>query len=88
MQSPQNPFVVGNTANLRASNGFEGMAINSSGDKLYPLLEGSQSKLQGVTPADSSGAVTAAEIEWALAEYGREAVAVRYDLDAPEDSGP
>jgi hypothetical protein len=40
VQSPQNPDLDGGTANLRASNGFEGMAINSSGDKLYPLLEG------------------------------------------------
>ena len=40
VQSPQNPFLAGDTANLRASNGFEGMAINSSGDRLYPLLEG------------------------------------------------
>jgi hypothetical protein len=40
VQSPQNPYLVSGTENLRASNGFEGMAINSSGDKLYPLLEG------------------------------------------------
>jgi hypothetical protein len=40
VQSPQNPYLAGGTANLRQSNGFEGMAINSSGDKLYPLLEG------------------------------------------------
>ena len=40
VQSPQNPFLVPGAENLRASNGFEGMAINGSGDKLYPLLEG------------------------------------------------
>lgn len=40
VQSPQNPLLNGATPNLNASNGFEGMAINSSGDKLYTLLEG------------------------------------------------
>lgn len=41
VQSPQNPYLPGGVGNnLRASNGFEGMAINSAGDKLYTLLEG------------------------------------------------
>jgi hypothetical protein len=40
VQSPQNPYLVSGTENLRETNGFEGMAINSTGDKLYPLLEG------------------------------------------------
>ncbi len=40
VQSPQNPDLAGRQPNLRASNGFEGMAINRSGTKLYPLLEG------------------------------------------------
>jgi hypothetical protein len=41
VQSPQNPYLTGGVGNnLRASNGFEGMAINSAGDKLYTLLEG------------------------------------------------
>jgi hypothetical protein len=39
VQSPQNPKLTG-ANNLNASNGFEGMAINQSGDKLYTLLEG------------------------------------------------
>jgi len=39
VQSPQNPFLLG-TPNLGGSRGFEGMAINKSGDKLYTLLEG------------------------------------------------
>lgn len=39
VQSPQNPFLAG-TENLGSSRGFEGMAINRSRDKLYPLLEG------------------------------------------------
>jgi hypothetical protein len=40
--APQNPAVVnGNvTANLGSSRGFEGMAINQAGDRLYTLLEG------------------------------------------------
>ncbi len=40
--APQNPAVVnGNvTANLGSSRGFEGMAINPAGDRLYTLLEG------------------------------------------------
>ncbi|MEA5509158.1 esterase-like activity of phytase family protein [Crocosphaera sp. UHCC 0190] len=38
VQSPDNPNLT--TANLPRSRGFEGMAINTSGTKLYPLLEG------------------------------------------------
>lgn len=38
VQSPQNPNPLG-TNNLPGSGGFEGMAINASGTKLYPLLE-------------------------------------------------
>lgn len=40
--APQNPAVVSGsvTANLNSSNGFEGMAINPGGDRLYTLLEG------------------------------------------------
>lgn len=40
--SPQNPAVVNGTisATLGRSNGFEGMAINTNGDRLYTLLEG------------------------------------------------
>jgi hypothetical protein len=40
VMSPQNPFLGSLTANLRQSNGFEGMAVNPSGRFLYPLLEG------------------------------------------------
>jgi len=40
VKSPQNPFLVLDTPNLGASRGFEGMAINPKGDKLYTLLEG------------------------------------------------
>ena len=38
--APQNPFLGGGTPNLNSSNGFEGMAINAAGDRLYTLLEG------------------------------------------------
>jgi hypothetical protein len=41
VQSPQNPYLAGNTPNLGSSRGFEGMAINPQRDKLYTLLEGS-----------------------------------------------
>ncbi|MCC6708526.1 MAG: esterase-like activity of phytase family protein [Gammaproteobacteria bacterium] len=40
VQSPQNPFLGGGTPTLGRSSGFEGMAINPAGDKLYTLLEG------------------------------------------------
>jgi hypothetical protein len=40
VRSPQNPFLDAGTPNLGASRGFEGMAINPKGDKLYTLLEG------------------------------------------------
>ena len=41
VQSPQNPFLADpNGWTIRASRGFEGMAITPSGDKLYPILEG------------------------------------------------
>ena len=39
VQAPQNPHLIG-PANLGASRGFEGMAINAAGDKLITLLEG------------------------------------------------
>ena len=42
VQSPQNPHLVG-SANLGRSNGFEGLAINPAGDKLFTLLEGTVS---------------------------------------------
>ncbi len=40
VRSPQNPFLGTGTPNLIASRGFEGMAINPAGTKLYTLLEG------------------------------------------------
>ena len=38
--APENPFLGGGTPNLGSSRGFEGMAINAAGDRLYTLLEG------------------------------------------------
>lgn len=38
--APENPFRGGTPANLGGSRGFEGMAINPAGDRLYTLLEG------------------------------------------------
>jgi hypothetical protein len=40
--APQNPYRNGTTvaSNLPSSGGFEGMAINPAGDRLYTLLEG------------------------------------------------
>ena len=48
IESPDNPEFVSladadarkAAANLPSSKGFEGMALNSAGDKLYPLMEG------------------------------------------------
>jgi hypothetical protein len=41
VQSPQNPFLPDPDAwTLRASRGFEGMAISVDGKRLYPMLEG------------------------------------------------
>ncbi|MBW4696343.1 MAG: esterase-like activity of phytase family protein [Aphanocapsa lilacina HA4352-LM1] len=40
VQSPDNPLLNGATPNLGGSRGFEGLALNASGDKLYALLEG------------------------------------------------
>ena len=39
VKAPQNPL-PGGTVNLNSSNGFEGMAINPAGDRLFTLLEG------------------------------------------------
>ena len=38
--APENPYLAGGTPNLGSSRGFEGMAINAAGDRLYTLLEG------------------------------------------------
>lgn len=43
VMAPQNPYLGGATANLPTSRGFEGMALNTAGTKLYTLLEGTVS---------------------------------------------
>jgi hypothetical protein len=40
VMAPQNPYLGSGTATLGTSRGFEGMAINQAGDRLYTLLEG------------------------------------------------
>jgi hypothetical protein len=40
VQSPDNPLLGNNKPNLPRSRGFEGMALNASRTKLYPMLEG------------------------------------------------
>ncbi len=40
VMAPQNPHLAGATPNLPTSRGFEGMAINPAGTRLYTLLEG------------------------------------------------
>jgi hypothetical protein len=40
VQSPQSPHLADGTPALETSRGFEGMAINAAGDRLYALLEG------------------------------------------------
>jgi hypothetical protein len=41
VMSPQNPFLPDTSAwTIRASRGFEGMAISIDGKKLYPMIEG------------------------------------------------
>src|SRR5262249_16315215 len=46
VQSPDNPFLGSGTPNLPRSRGFEGMALNTTGTRLYPLLEGSWTTAQ------------------------------------------
>ena len=40
VRAPQNPYLGSASPNLPTSRGFEGMAINPAGNKLYPMLEG------------------------------------------------
>lgn len=56
VQSPQNPFLAGATPNLGRSSGFEGMALNASRTKLYPLLE-------GTVTGDPAGSLRIAEFD-------------------------
>jgi hypothetical protein len=40
VMAPQNPYLGSATPNLPTSRGFEGMALNAAGTRLYTLLEG------------------------------------------------
>jgi hypothetical protein len=40
VMSPDNPYLDGGAANIGGSRGFEGMAIDATGDTLFTLLEG------------------------------------------------
>jgi hypothetical protein len=75
VQSPQSPYLAGETPTLEASRGFEGMAINAVGDRLYTLLEGT---VAGDTARTlrinelniDTGAFTAAQWIYALEPQG------------------
>lgn len=62
VMAPQNPYLGGNTPNLPSSRGFEGMALNQSGDKLYPMLE-------GTVTGDPAGSLRIHEFDLASEAY-------------------
>lgn len=62
VQSPNNPQLDG-TANLRGSQGFEGLALNSSGNKLYAMLEGA------LRPDDQGDRLLINEFDLASQQY-------------------
>lgn len=73
VKSPQNPYLGSGTPNLASSGGFEGMAINPAGDKLYTLLE------KTVT-GDPAGTLRINEFDIATEAYT--SLNFRYQLDA------
>lgn len=73
VMSPQNPYLNGGVANLPGSGGFEGMAINPAGDKLYTLLE------KSVT-GDAAGTLRINEFSVDSESYT--GASFRYKLDA------
>ncbi|OYU25236.1 MAG: PEP-CTERM sorting domain-containing protein [Burkholderiales bacterium PBB2] len=73
VMSPQNPYLNGGVANLPGSGGFEGMAINPAGDKLYTLLE------KSVT-GDAAGTLRINEFSIDSESYT--GTSFRYKLDA------
>ncbi len=79
VRSPQNPDVLAGTAfaNLGASKGFEGEAINASKTKLYLLLEGT---VQG----DTAGTLRINEFDLASRKYTDKKL--YYRLDNPANS--
>ena len=72
VQSPQNPIPTG-ANNLPGSGGFEGMAINPAGDKLYTLLEKS-------VAGDAAGTLRINEFSIDSESYT--GASFRYKLDA------
>jgi len=73
VMSPQNPYLNGGVANLPGSGGFEGMAINPAGDKLYTLLEKS-------VAGDAAGTLRINEFSIDSESYT--GASFRYKLDA------
>ena len=73
VMAPQNPHLNGGVANLPGSGGFEGMAINPAGDKLYTLLE------KSVT-GDAAGTLRINEFSIDSESYT--GASFRYKLDA------
>jgi hypothetical protein len=75
--SPSSPFLLGRTANLANSSGFEGMAISKDGRTLYPFLEGA---VAGDDPA------TRRVYEFDVADRRYTGRTWTYRLDKPEYS--
>ena len=73
VKGPDNPTLGGGTANLNRSNGFEGMALNKSGDKLYTLLE-------GTVAGDAAKSLRINEFD--LASESFTSTVFKYQLDA------
>lgn len=80
VKSPDHPDVLTGQAlsNLGRSRGFEGMAINPAGTKLYPLLEGS-------IVGDPSNALRIYEFDLATQKYADELVGY-YKLENPSNA--
>ena len=73
VHSPDDPKLGSTTPNLGSSRGFEGMAINASGTKLFTLLE-------GTVTGDPAGSLRINEFD--LASESFTSRAFRYRLDA------
>jgi hypothetical protein len=71
--APENPYRGSTPANLGGSRGFEGMAINAAGDRLYTLLE-------GTVTGDAAGTLRINEFNINTENYT--GVQWRYKLDA------
>lgn len=62
VMAPQNPYLGSSTPNLPTSRGFEGMALNHDGTKLYTLLE-------GTVTGDPAGSLRINEFDLASESY-------------------